>query len=143
MQNEQVSSPVGTLTDVSNKSKDEDALRQQMEIEAAEQARVDRERLAARVKDFEAEKTRLESERARLERIMAERLARMQTGRDDSGNPAGTETADFPPLERSPPQKTAPLPRPQSTSLSCQELLARAQIGEFSEKDRDALRHCR
>jgi hypothetical protein len=143
VQNEQASSPVGTLTDVSDQSRDEDALRKQMAIEAAEQARVDRERLAARVKDFEAEKTRLESERARLERIMAEKLARMQTGRDDSGNPGGTETADFPLLERSPPQKTAPVPRPHSTSVSCQELLTRAQIGEFSEKDRDALRHCR
>jgi hypothetical protein len=143
VQNEQASSPVGTLTDVSDRSRDEDALRKRLEIEAAEQARVDRERLAAQVKDFEAEKTRLESERARLERIMAERLARMQTGREDSGNPGGTETADFPLLERGPPQKSAPVPRPQSSSLSCQELLTRAQIGEFSDKDRDALRHCR
>jgi hypothetical protein len=143
VRNEQASSPVGTLTDVSNNGRDEDALRKQMEIEAAEQARVDRERLAARVKDFEAEKTRLESERAREERIMAKRLARMQMGRDEPGNPGGTETADFPLRERSPSQKTAPEPRPQSSSLSCQELLTRAQIGEFSEEDRDALRRCR
>ena len=51
------------------------------------QARIEREGLAVRVKDFEAEKTRLESERARLQRITAERLARMQTGGDDLGKP--------------------------------------------------------
>jgi uncharacterized caspase-like protein len=141
VQREQESSEVGALSD--DQKRHDEALRKRVESEAAEQARVERERLAAKVKDFEAEKTRLEGERARLERIMAERLARMQTERDDVGNSGTRDTVDTPLPGRSLPQNAPPVPRPKSTSLSCEELLTRAQIGEFSEKDRDALQHCR
>jgi hypothetical protein len=143
VQKEQASSAVGAVSGGPDQSRHDDALRKQMETEAAEQARVERERLAAQVKDFEAEKARLEGERAQLERIMTERLARMQTERGDVGNPGGRDTADSLLLGRNSPQNAPPVPRPKPTSLSCEELLTRAQIGEFSEKDRDALQRCR
>jgi hypothetical protein len=110
-------------------------------------AKAEQERLASQVAAYEADKARLAEERQTLERVMTERLARAQAERERAEKRVATETARLPvyALEQSrtmAPAAASPAPRKRAAA-SCQEINARAQLGDLSESDRDALRNCR
>jgi Caspase domain len=111
-------------------------------------AKAEQERLASQVAAYEADKARLAEERQTLERVMTERLARAQAERERAEKRVATETARLPvyALEQSrttvPAATAAPTPRRRGPA-SCQEINARAQLGDLSESDRDVLRQCR
>jgi hypothetical protein len=107
--------------------------------DAGEQDR--RNRLANEVAALEANKARLAEQRAALERAMAEKLAKAQSDRDRAEQRLAIETARLPSVAVDARAPAAPT-RQKSTS-SCQEINARAQLGDISESDRIALRQCR
>jgi uncharacterized caspase-like protein len=113
------------------------------EQQAKEQAaRAERERLASEVAAFEADRARLAEERQALELAMTERLARAQAERERAEKRVAAETARLPVYALDQPRTTAP-PR-RRAAPTCQEINARAQLGDLSETDRDTLQHlCR
>jgi len=120
------------------------AAREQAAKEQA--AKAEQERLASQVAAYEADKARLAEERENLERVMTERLARAQAERERAEKRVATETARLPVYALEQSRTTAPLAAPaprKRTAASCQEITARAQLGELSESDRDVLRQCR
>ena len=122
----------------------EQAAREQVAKEQA--AKAEQERLASQVAAFEADKARLSEERQTLERVMTERIARAQAERESAEKRVATETARLPVYALEQTRTTAPAAPVASRrrgSPSCQEINARAQLGELSESDRDALRNCR
>lgn len=124
----------------------EQAAREQVAKEQA--AKAEQERLASQVAAFEADKARLAEERQTLERVMTERIARAQAERESAEKRVATETARLPvyALEQTrttTPAASAAPPSRRRGSASCQEINARAQLGELSESDRDVLRNCR
>lgn len=111
-------------------------------------AKAEQERLASQVAAYEADKARLAEERATLERVMTERLARAQAERERAEKRVATETARLPVYALEQSRTMAPAPVPAATPrkrapASCQEINARAQLGDLSESDRDVLRNCR
>jgi uncharacterized caspase-like protein len=109
-------------------------------------AKAEQERLASQVAAYEADKARLAEERQTLERVMTERLARAQAERERAENKVAAETARLPvyALEQSRTMTPSASPAPRKRGgASCQEINARAQLGELSESDRDVLRQCR
>ena len=120
------------------------AAREQAAKEQA--AKAEQERLASQVAAYEADKARLAEERENLERVMTERLARAQAERERAEKRVATETARLPvyALEQSRTTAPAAAPAPRKrAAASCQEINARAQLGELSDSDRDVLRQCR
>jgi hypothetical protein len=120
------------------------------ELAAKEQAaKAEQERLASQVAAYEADRARLAEERQTLERVMTERIARAQAERESAEKRVATETARLPvyALEQTrtttPAASAAPLTPRRRTAASCQEINARAQLGELSDSDRDVLRNCR
>ena len=78
---------------------------------------------------------------------MTERIARAQAERESAEKRVATETARLPVYALEQSRTTAPAapaaaPR-RRTAASCQEINARAQLGELSDSDRDVLRNCR
>ena len=118
----------------------EQAAKEQAAKEQA--AKAEQERLASQVAAYEADKARLAEERQTLERVMTERLARAQAERERAEKRVATETARLPVYALEQSRTTAPAPR-RRAAASCQEINARAQLGDLSETDRDALRNCR
>lgn len=111
-------------------------------------AKAEQERLASQVAAYEADKARLAEERQTLERVMTERLARAQAERERAEKRVATETARLPVYALEQSRTMAPAPVPAATprkraAASCQEINARAQLGDLSESDRDVLRNCR
>jgi uncharacterized caspase-like protein len=110
-------------------------------------ARAEQERLASQVAAFEADKARLAEERQTLERVMTERLARAQAERERAEKRVATETARLPVYALDQSRNVAPAAAPAVSrkrgAASCQEINARAQLGDISESDRDVLRNCR
>ena len=111
-------------------------------------AKAEQERLASQVAAYEADKARLAEERETLERVMTERLARAQAERERAEKRVATETARLPVYALEQSRTMAPAPAPAATprkraAASCQEINARAQLGDLSESDRDVLRNCR
>ena len=110
-------------------------------------ANAERERLASQVAAFEADKARLAEERQTLERVMTERLARAQAERERAEKRVATETARLPVYALDQSRNVAPTTAPAASrkrgAASCQEINARAQLGDISESDRDVLRNCR
>ena len=102
--------------------------------------------MASQVAAYEADKARLAEERQTLERVMTEKLARAQAERESAEKRVATETARLPVYALEQSRTTAPAapaaPR-RRTAASCQEINARAQLGELSDSDRDVLRNCR
>ena len=120
----------------------EDNEREQQAKEQA--ARAERERLASQVAAFEADKTRLADERQALELAMTERLARAQAERERAEKKLAEETARLPVYALDQPRTTAPAPPRRRATATCQEINARAQLGDLSATDRDTLQHqCR
>src|SRR4051794_25705375 len=106
-------------------------------------AKAEQERLASQVAAYEADKARLAEERQTLERVMTERLARAQAERERAEKRVVTETARLPVYALEQSRTTAPPAPRRRAAASCQEINARAQLGELSETDRDVLRNCR
>ena len=120
----------------------EQAAKEQAAKEQA--AKAEQERLASQVAAYEADKARLAEERQTLERVMTERLARAQAERERAEKRVATETARLPVYALEQSRTTAPAVAPRKrAAASCQEINARAQLGDLSETDRDILRNCR
>jgi hypothetical protein len=86
----------------------------------------------------------LAEERQTLERVMTEKLARAQAERERAEKRLATETARLPVYALEQSRTTAPAAAPRRrAAASCQEINARAQLGDLSETDRDVLRNCR
>jgi uncharacterized caspase-like protein len=100
-----------------------------------------RDQLATKVATLEANKAKLTEERASLERAMTERLLKAQSDRARAEQRLAIETARLPPVVLESSKTTSIQTRQRSTS-SCQEINARAQLGDISETDRIALRQC-
>jgi len=112
------------------------------EQRAKEQAaEAERERLASQVAGFEADRARLAAERQALELAMTERLARAQAEREDAEKRLAVETARLPALALDQSRTTEPAAPRRRTTATCQEITARAQLGDLSETDRDTLQH--
>jgi uncharacterized caspase-like protein len=128
----------------------EQAAKEQVAREQAakeQAAKAEQERLASQVAAYEADKARLAEERQTLERVMTERIARAQAERESAEKRVATETARLPVYALEQSRTTAPAvpaaaPR-RRAAASCQEINARAQLGDLSESDRDVLRNCR
>jgi hypothetical protein len=120
----------------------EQAAKEQAAKEQA--AKAEQERLASQVAAYEADKARLAEERQTLERVMTERLARAQAERERAEKRVATETARLPVYALEQSRTTAPAVAPRKrAAASCQEINARAQLGDLSETDREVLRQCR
>ena len=103
-------------------------------------AAAERERLASQVAAFEADKARLAKERQALELAMSESLARAQAERDRAEKRVATETARLPVAALDQPRTMAPPATPRRAASTCQEINARAQLGDISDADRDILK---
>ena len=100
----------------------------------------ERDRLATQLASLEANKARLAEERASLERAMTEMLTKAQAERERVEKRLAVETARLPVVAVE--AKTGPMQSRQRSTPSCQEINARAQLGDVSEADRSALRQC-
>ena len=119
----------------------EQAAKEQAAKEQA--AKAERERLASQVAAFEADKARLAEERQTLELVMTERLARAQAERERAEKRVAAETARLPVYALDQPRTITPATPRRRAAASCQEINARAQLGDLSETHRDILRNCR
>jgi len=91
---------------------------------------------------FEADKARLADERRALERAMSESLAKAQAERERAENGRGGNRTLAGLCARSAANDSAGARA--ACASTCQEINARAQIGDISEADRDILKHgCR
>jgi uncharacterized caspase-like protein len=103
-----------------------------------EAEKIEHERLATEVSVLEASKKRLEDARASLELALQEKLTKVQSDRERAEQRISKENAR--PASVASEKWATPAPRP---ATSCQELTARAQLGDITEEDRSALRLCR
>ncbi|MGC2810076.1 MAG: caspase family protein, partial [Bradyrhizobium sp.] len=99
-----------------------------------------RDRLANEVAALEANRARLAEQRVVLERAMTERLMKAQSSREQAEQRLAIETARLPPVALE--AKTVATQSHQKPTSNCQEINARAQLGDISETDRVALRQC-
>jgi uncharacterized caspase-like protein len=104
-------------------------------------ATAERERLASQVAAFEADKARLANERQALEVAMSESLARAQAQRERAEKRVVAETARLPVAALDQQRTMVPPATPRRAASTCQEINARAQLGDISDADRDILRH--
>src|SRR5712671_522224 len=129
----------GSTPEIAARTRD-DEREQQMKEQAA---KAERERLASQVAAFEADKARLAEERKALELAMSERLAKAQAERERAEKRLATENERLPvfALDQqrtiAPPAAAAATPR--RAASTCQEINARAQLGDISAADRDIL----
>src|SRR5712672_965037 len=132
----------GSTPEIAARTRD-DEREQQMKEQAA---KAERERLASQVAAFEADKARLAEERKALELAMSERLAKAQAERERAEKRLAKETERLPVFALDQ-QRTIALPAaatPRRAASTCQEINARAQLGDISAADRDILqRGCR
>jgi uncharacterized caspase-like protein len=133
----------GAAPEVAVRTPDDNEREKQMKEQAAN---AERERLASQVAAFEADKARLVDERKGLEQAMTESLARAQAERERAEKRVATETARLPVVALDQQRTLAPAPTatPRRAASTCQEINARAQLGDISAADRDSLIHgCR
>jgi hypothetical protein len=135
----------GSAPEIAARTRDDSEREQQMKEQAA---KAERERLASQVAAFEADKARLADERRALERAMSERLAKAQAERERAEKRLAAETERLPVFALDQQRTIAPAPAPAATprraASTCQEINARAQLGDISATDRDILqRGCR
>ncbi len=103
-------------------------------------AAAERERLASQVAAFEADKARLARERQALELAMSESLARAQAERERAEKRVAAETARLPVVALDQQRTMVPPATPRRAASTCQEINARAQLGDISDADRDILK---
>jgi uncharacterized caspase-like protein len=133
----------GSTPEIAARTRDDSEREQQMKQQAA---KAERERLASQVAAFEADKARLAEERQALELAMSETLAKAQAERERAEKRLAKETERLPVFALDQ-QRTIALPAaatPRRAASTCQEINARAQLGDISAADRDILqRGCR
>ena len=146
---------VGTVPEIVARTRDDNEREQRIKEQAAQAAKeqaakeqaasAERERLASQVAAFEADKARLANERQALERAMSESLAKAQAERERAEKRVASETARLPVFALDQQRTIVPAAAtPRRAASTCQEITARAQIGDISESDRDMLkRGCR
>ncbi|WP_407156434.1 caspase family protein [Bradyrhizobium sp. STM 3557] len=105
---------------------------------APEAERREQDRLAMQVSALEANKKRLEEERASLERALQDKLMKTQSDRARAEQRIWRENGRSPAIASE--TRAAPTTR---SAASCQDLTARAQLGDITDADRSALRLCR
>jgi uncharacterized caspase-like protein len=134
----------GSAPEIAARTRDDSEREQQMKEQAA---KAERERLASQVAAFEADKARLAKERQALELAMSERLAKAQAERERAEKRLATETERLPVFALDQQRTIAPpaaAATPRRAASTCQEINARAQLGDISAADRDILqRGCR
>ncbi len=134
----------GSAPEIAARTRDDSEREQQMKEQAA---KAERERLASQVAAFEADKARLAEERRALELAMSERLAKAQAERERSEKRLAAETERLPVFALDQQRTIAPpaaAATPRRAASTCQEINARAQLGDISAADRDILqRGCR
>ena len=153
--------PVGASTVgvpvIAARTRDDSEREQQIKEQAAKEqaakeqaakeqvAKAERERLASQVAAFEVDKARLADERQALERAMSESLAKAQAERERAEKRVAAETARLPVFALDQQRTIVPAAAtPRRAASTCQEINARAQIGDISDADRDILkRGCR
>jgi len=136
----------GSRPEIAVGTRDDKEREQQTKEQAAKEqaASAERERLASQVAAFEADKARLADERQALERAMSESLAKAQAERERAEKRVAAETARLPVFALDQQRTITPAAAPRRAASTCQEINARAQLGDISESDRDILRHgCR
>jgi len=75
---------------------------------------------------------------------MTERLARAQAERERAEKRVAAETARLPVFALDQARTTAPAAPRRRAASTCQEINARAQLGDLSDTDRETLQHlCR
>jgi len=132
----------GGAPEVAVRTRDDREREQQQAKEQA--AKAERERLASQVAAFEADKARLAEERQALELAMSERLAKAQAERERAEKRVAAETARLPVFALDQQRTITPTATPRRAASTCQEINARAQLGDISAADRDILqRGCR
>jgi uncharacterized caspase-like protein len=132
----------GSAPEIAARTRDDSEREQQMKEQAA---KAERERLASQVAAFEADKARLAEERQALELAMSERLAKAQAERERAEKRLAAETERLPVFALDQQRTIAPAAAtPRRAASTCQEINARAQLGDISAADRDILqRGCR
>ena len=128
---------LGSTPEIAVRLLDDNERERQMKEQAAS---AERERLASQVAAFEADKARLANERHALELAMSESLARAQAERERAEKRAAAETARLPVVALDQQRTMAPSTPPRRAASTCQEINARAQLGDISEADRDILK---
>jgi uncharacterized caspase-like protein len=133
-------SNAGGGPEIAVRARDDDEREQRVREQTA---KAERERLASQVAAFEADRARLADERQALERAMSESLAKAQAERERAEKRVAAETARLPVLALDQPRTITPAAARRAAS-TCQEINARAQLGDISDSDRDILKHgCR
>jgi hypothetical protein len=144
------STNTGSVPEIAARTRDD--REQQIKEQAAKEqaakeqvAKAERERLASQVAAFEADKARLANERQALERAMSESLAKAQAERERAEKRVAAENARLPVFALDQQRTIVPAAAASRRSAStCQEINARAQLGDISDTDRDILKHgCR
>jgi len=132
----------GSAPEIAARTRDDSEREQQMKEQAA---KAERERLASQVAAFEADKARLAEERQALELAMSETLAKAQAERERAEKRLAAETERLPVFALDQQRTIAPVAAtPRRAASTCQEINARAQLGDISAADRDILqRGCR
>ena len=132
----------GSAPEIAARTRDDSEREQQMKEQAA---KAERERLASQVAAFEADKARLAEERQALELAMSETLAKAQAERERAEKRLAKETERLPVFALDQQRTIAPVAAtPRRAASTCQEINARAQLGDISAADRDILqRGCR
>ena len=136
----------GSRPEIAVGTRDDKEREQQTKEQAAKEqaASAERERLASQVAAFEADKARLADERQALERAMSESLAKALAERERAEKRVAAETARLPVFALDQQRTMTPAAAPRRAASTCQEINARAQLGDISESDRDILKHgCR
>jgi uncharacterized caspase-like protein len=141
----------GSAPEIAARPRDDSEPERQVKEQAAKEqaakeqvAKAERERLASQVAAFEADKARLADERQALERAMSESLAKAQAERERAEKRVAAETARLPVFALDQQRTIVPAATPRRAASTCQEINARAQLGDISDTDRDILkRGCR
>jgi Caspase domain len=128
----------GAVPEIAVRPPDDGERERQMKEQAAA---AERERLASQVAAFEADKARLANERRALELAMSESLARAQADRVRAEKRVAAETARLPVVALDQQRTMVPPAPPRRAASTCQEINARAQLGDISDADRDILKH--
>src|SRR5216684_201329 len=143
--------PAGASTvgvpEIAARTRDDNEREPQIKEQAAKEqaakeqvAKAERERLASQVAAFEADKARLADERQALERAMSESLAKAQAERERAEKRVAAETARLPVVALDQQRTMVPPATPRRAASTCQEINARAQLGDISDADRDILK---
>jgi hypothetical protein len=127
----------GAAPEIAARPPDDGERERQMKEQAAA---AERERLASQVAAFEADKARLANERQALELAMSESLARAQADRERAEKRVAAETARLPVVALDQQRTMVPSAPPRRAAATCQEINARAQLGDISDADRDILK---